>query len=374
MQFRLKNAINIRSLSIVVGVCFAVEVVTMFLMEDLHRTAPVQTAILNAFISAVAVAFSLAYWVLPQIIHFHKRTLDQARMMETLINAMPAPIFYKDEHGVYTGCNQRFADYIGRPADEIIDQTVYGIAPAELADVYYNADMELIKEGGTQVYETTVSHADGSNHDVMFHKAVFNKSDGSIGGIVGVILDISDRKELERKLQALATLDDLTQIPNRRELDHRLEQALLRSERSGDKVGLLFIDLDGFKEVNDQFGHKAGDVVLKSAADRITKLLRKSDVAGRMGGDEFAVVLEGNVSQEAVVVVADKLLKTLSEAFPLDTDNEALISASIGIAFAPDDGISLKELLSQADEAMYAAKNIGKNTYTFAQEPKTIPN
>lgn len=363
------QAMSTRSFVLIVGVCFGVEVLIMLLLGDLDLKHPYLVAIIDAAALSITLSACLIYWVLPDLARSQRKTKDQAQLLNTLINAIPAPIFYKDENGVYTGCNHQFQTYLGRTPERILGQTVYGVAPAELAEVYHKADMDLMQKGGAQVYEARVSHADGSEHDVMFHKAVYDKADGSIGGIIGVMLDITERKALEHKLLSLASLDDLTGIPNRRELDNRLEQALNRAERNQAMLALLFIDMDGFKSVNDALGHEAGDQVLKLIANRIKKVLRKSDVAGRMGGDEFAVVLEGNVTCEATAVVAQKLLTSLSAPYTLSEGQVAHVSASIGIACSPNDGNDLKGLLSQADTAMYEAKKLGKNRYVTASPP-----
>lgn len=362
------QTISLRSFVLVIGVCFVVEVLVILVLGDLNQKYPYLVAIIDAAILSITLSACLVYWVLPDLVRSHRKTQDQAQLMNTLINAIPAPIFYKDKNGVYAGCNHQFESYLGRPTEKIVGQSVYDIAPPELADVYHQADMDLLHQGGLQVYETKVSHADGSEHDVMFHKAVYEKSDGSVGGIVGVMLDITERKAMEHKLQALASLDALTGISNRRELDNRLERALSRTERNQAMLALLFIDMDGFKSVNDILGHEAGDQVLKLVAQRIIKVLRKSDAAGRMGGDEFAVVLEGNISPETTILVAKKILVSLCAPYTLADGEVADISASIGIACSPSDGTDLKTLFAQADRAMYEAKKRGKNRYVMADE------
>ena len=345
---------------------FVVEILTMFIVRDLDFLPPIAVALLDASILSVTLLVGLYFWIFPRIGRAQQKAQDQTRLLESLINAIPAPIFYKNEDGVYTGCNEHFVQYLGRSRDEIVGQTVYGVAPSKLAEVYHKADLDLIRQGGSQVYETSVAHGDGTVHDVMFHKAVFRKANNDPGGIIGVMLDITERKRLEEKLLSLASLDDLTNLANRRELDNNLTQALARSERSHTQLALLFIDMDGFKNVNDKYGHEAGDEVLKLIASRIVTLLRKSDIAGRMGGDEFAVVLEGKVSTESTALVAQKLLETLSAPYTLSCGDVSDLSASIGIAFAPDDGDDLKHLLSKADAAMYEAKELGKNRYVMA--------
>lgn len=178
--------------------------------------------------------------------------------------------------------------------------------------------------------------------------------------------DITERKALEKKLESMARIDYLTGLLNRREFENQLKKALERISRSDTALALLFIDLDGFKKVNDKMGHEAGDEVLKLTASRIEKLVRKTDIAGRLGGDEFTVILEGKVTQESVSIVAEKLLSALESPYQVSNDQTASISASIGIAFAPDDCEDIDLLLSEADKAMYQAKELGKNQYCVA--------
>jgi hypothetical protein len=126
---------------------------------------------------------------------------NQLYFISRLLETIPSPVFYKDEHGCYQGCNSAFEQYLGIPREQIIGRTVYDIAPKELADAYYAADQSLFQSRITQVYENEVTYADGSRHNVIFTKAAFNKADGSLGGLVGLILDISDRKRIEIALR-----------------------------------------------------------------------------------------------------------------------------------------------------------------------------
>ena len=130
----------------------------------------------------------------------YQELVMQSALLQTILDTIPAPIFYKDAQGVYLGCNKAFESYIGLPKEKIIGATVYDIAPKHLADVYHRADLELIGQGGTQAYETSVRYADSSLHDVFFHKAVFYNQDGSTGGQVGAMLDITEHKRAEAEL------------------------------------------------------------------------------------------------------------------------------------------------------------------------------
>lgn len=358
--------ITVRLFTLVIAVIFGVEILVMWLMDDMIQNFPIASSLLDATIISATLLICLDLWIFPHIAKAQNEAKDQSQLQETLINAIPAPVFYKDENGVYVGCNKQFEAYLGSPREQIVGKSVYDVAPKDLADIYHKADMDLLHEGGTQIYETSVAHADGTKHDVMFHKAVYNKSSGAVGGIIGVMVDITQRKVLERKLEDLASHDTLTGLSNRRDFDARLEQALARSQRTNTPLALLFLDLDGFKDVNDKLGHQAGDQVLKIVAERITKIMRKSDTAGRMGGDEFAVILEGSVTRDTAALVAQKILAELSSPYTLEESSISYLSASLGIAFAPDHGVDLDALFANADKAMYTAKDQGKNRFAIA--------
>jgi two-component system, NtrC family, sensor kinase len=137
---------------------------------------------------------------------------DQLFFLQTLMDAIPAPIFYKDHEGIYRGGNLAFEAYSGVPKDQIVGKTVFDIAPPELAKVYHQADMKLIQEANRQVYETSVKFADGSLHDVVFHKDVYQDAEGRVAGIVGVILDITERKQLEKKLSQAQKLESIGRL------------------------------------------------------------------------------------------------------------------------------------------------------------------
>lgn len=364
---RIGRRFLFQPLVFVATACFAVEFAVMLLLGELLKDHPNVAATIDAVAITVTVMVCLYLWILPQISKSEQEAAEQAQFLEILLEAIPAPIFCKDAQGIYSKCNSSFEKYLGLSQDKIVGRAVYDVAPHELARVYHKADLDLMQEGGTQVYETSVLHADGTTHDVMFHKAVYSDSSGKLGGLIGVMLDISERKNLERKLKTLASLDALTGLPNRREFETQFSLAIARAERASSQLALFFIDLDWFKEVNDKFGHSAGDCVLKNVAERIQRLLRKSDMAARYGGDEFAVILEGDVTRENTVLVAEKLLATLAEPYLFPDGSEATISASIGIVFAPDDGDNLEALFTLADTAMYNAKGRGRNEYVVAQ-------
>jgi diguanylate cyclase (GGDEF)-like protein/PAS domain S-box-containing protein len=176
--------------------------------------------------------------------------------------------------------------------------------------------------------------------------------------IHGVTRDISERKEVEAKIAHMAQHDPLTGLPNRALFSDRLERALAASRRSGIRTALMFLDLDKFKPVNDTYGHAIGDVLLQQAAERMKSALRESDTVGRIGGDEFVVLLPAVERVEDALHVAEKLLAVLREPFSIER-RSVEISCSIGIAIHPEDGHDEIELSKNADTAMYWAKRDG---------------
>ncbi|MBA3463275.1 MAG: GGDEF domain-containing protein, partial [Deltaproteobacteria bacterium] len=178
----------------------------------------------------------------------------------------------------------------------------------------------------------------------------------------------AERQRADDLMRTLAHHDSLTGLPNRLLLADRIERAMARADRQGDTVAVLFLDLDGFKRVNDTLGHEAGDQVLKQAAFRILSSVRAVDTAARRGGDEFTVVLEKVRSAEDVRVVTARLLEELSQPYAV-TGVEAQLSASIGVSLYPADARAANDLFKLADEAMYCAKRSGKNQVAFHAEP-----
>ena len=166
------------------------------------------------------------------------------------------------------------------------------------------------------------------------------------------------------QLRNIALYDNLTGLPNRLLLEDRMERSILRGDRSGKLGALMFVDLDRFKSVNDTFGHRIGDELLKTVAQRLTNCIRKEDTVARVGGDEFVVVLNELAKREDAALIGGKMLQELSRPFSVER-HELEISCSIGISLFPDDGKTLLELMNNADVAMYHAKKAGRNGYLF---------
>ena len=193
-------------------------------------------------------------------------------------------------------------------------------------------------------------------------------SEGIVSHFAGIFFDITDKKIKEEKIQRLAYYDSLTDIPNRSLFNDRLYKAIQHAQRHDSSVAVLFVDLDSFKEINDTLGHAVGDRLLQGVAKRLQYCVREEDTVGRMGGDEFAIVLvdlsELEDARKTIVTMATRMLSQFATPFLIE-GKEVSMSASIGVAIYPEDGEWGDILLQNADIAMYAAKNSGKNSYQF---------
>jgi diguanylate cyclase (GGDEF)-like protein/PAS domain S-box-containing protein len=240
-----------------------------------------------------------------------------------------------------------------------------------LANLYVDPagrDMLLtaLRENGGAVHgwEALLRRKDGSTVWVSTNAQYYHDEQGNVAGVEGTTRDISERKKFEDEIKALANYDSLTGLPNRRLFYDRLQQVITQAHRSKRSAALMFIDLDGFKDVNDNFGHEMGDLLLISAARRLSGCVRESDTVARIGGDEFVVIVPEIQDHEGVASLSEKILRCLSDAFLL-TEESVSISASIGVAYYPADGATANELVKHADLAMYLAKDGGRNACRY---------
>ncbi|MEJ2691660.1 MAG: EAL domain-containing protein [Candidatus Thiodiazotropha sp.] len=176
--------------------------------------------------------------------------------------------------------------------------------------------------------------------------------------------EIKERKRTESQLEFLANHDPLTNLPNRRLIYDRVQHSIQRAQRGGNRVAVLFLDLDQFKNVNDTLSHQVGDRLLQQVAKRLTKQVREEDTLGRLGGDEYVLLMEGKLNLHDLSVVADKLLSAFRDPFTVDS-HELHPTASLGISLFPEDAADADQLLRYADAAMYQAKQLGRNCFHF---------
>lgn len=182
--------------------------------------------------------------------------------------------------------------------------------------------------------------------------------------VAGINQDISRRKHLENSLRDEARVDPLTGLGNRRMLDLRFDESRIRSIQEHREMALLFLDIDGFKSINDEYGHDCGDDCLRAIASRIMDCVREHDCVARVGGDEFVVLLPESVNRDLIERICTRILDAIAHPFPAVADRHQP-GVSIGISIFPDDGTAIDELLQKADRSMYQVKQQGKNSYQW---------
>ncbi len=263
--------------------------------------------------------------------------------------------------------SRRFKEMFGYSDAEFpdrIESWASRIHPDDLAAALAELDKSIQAKGTIALEYRFLCH-DGSWRWVRSRGvAVGHDNNNKPTRMTGTITDISEKRESEERIWYQANFDALTGLPNRRLFRDRLDQEVKKARRSGHSVCLMFLDLDRFKEVNDLLGHDAGDQLLVEAAQRLTKCVRSSDTVARLGGDEFTVILAALSDLSHVEDVAQKILEYLAAPFFLNQHN-VYVSGSIGITIYEADAATPEQLISNADQAMYAAKNAGRNQFRY---------
>jgi diguanylate cyclase (GGDEF)-like protein/PAS domain S-box-containing protein len=278
-------------------------------------------------------------------------------------------MFQFSSDGELLSANPSLAKMLGYDSLEGVFSTVKDVArdawayPDECARFMQEIDEHVTVQG----FECQFKRKGGSNVWVLLNGRRVCGDDGQLLCYEGFATDITERKVAEERVQFLAYYDALTGLPNRALLQDRLAKALASALRRKDKVALLFLDLDRFKDINDSFGHSVGDLLLQNIAERFKSGVRKQDTVGRLGGDEFLIVLT-NVKEIAYAsVAAERFMHAMSAEFVIQ-GHSLSISCSIGISMFPEDGMDSESLLRNADAAMYSAKESGRNNFRFFTE------
>jgi PAS domain S-box/diguanylate cyclase (GGDEF) domain len=295
-----------------------------------------------------------------QSVAFHQQYALERDYLQGCIDNLPTPIFFKNDRGIYVGCNKAFEEYLGLPSEEIIGKTVWDISPPNWAKKYAEADEALMKRGGIQVYEAKVRYNDGTLRDVSFHKAVIVDSEGAVRGLAGAMLDITERKKLETDLQRAAECDPLTNLYNRRKFFECAREIATRAMKDRLPVTIAVIDIDYFKAVNDGYGHAVGDEVLCRVAEVIRQEMGEGTVVARAGGEEFYAILPGY--ETALASVHLERLRGKVADLAIDADGTPIgVTISIGLSAFDPNRETLSESLQRADWALYRAKDTGRN-------------
>lgn len=287
-----------------------------------------------------------------------------------------AKVFEAASEGILVvDCQQRILlanSALARTTGYRIDEIV-GREPDFLRATCHNADYQgeidqAVTEKGQWHGEYWLKRKNGVEVPHLLMMNIVRDEDGAHSHTIAVYIDISERKANEERVRHLAHHDMLTGLPNRLLFDERLRMSLQTADRRQERLAILFIDLDRFKNINDSLGHHVGDGLLKSVADRLQNAVRPNDTVCRQGGDEFVVILASlDSTQEAVHIIERRLIPLINQPHLIDSVN-LHISCSIGIAIYPDDGADIDTLMRNADAAMYAAKANGRNNFQFFTE------
>ena len=260
--------------------------------------------------------------------------------------------------------NKAFSEVTGYRPEEVIGKKPDILRSNRQDAGFYQRMWDSLQASGTWQGEIWNRNKQGEVYLEWLSIAAVLDDEGKLSHYVGVFSDITSEKENEERLHYLAHYDQLTNLPNRILFNDRLKQALALARRARSQVAVMFLDLDGFKAINDSLGHAAGDELLRQVAQRLVDCLRESDTVARFGGDEFTIVLPEIDSQESVGKIARKITEEI--AMPYDIEgNAASVTTSIGISLYPADGQQGHTLIQKADNAMYHAKRHGKNHHEF---------
>ena len=297
--------------------------------------------------------------------------VEQARADASLRQA--ATVFESTREGVVItdlqpriiGVNAAYTAITGYSESEVLGNNPRLLQSGREDQAFYQAMWNSIVESGYWQGEIWNRRKNGELFPQLLTVSTVYDGEGLPSNYVGVMTDLSQLKDTEARFEHLAHYDPLTGLPNRLLLQSRLKHALEMAERHKRQVAVLYIDLDRFKNVNDSLGHPAGDELLEALAKRMLGRLRDDDTLGRLGGDEFLLILEDVERPEDAAGMAKDLIQMLEHAFQLHDGHEVYVGASIGISLYPDDGATSTELIQHADVALYQAKEAGRNTFSF---------
>jgi diguanylate cyclase (GGDEF)-like protein/PAS domain S-box-containing protein len=282
--------------------------------------------------------------------------------LDTLLNSMSDAVLVTTPDGHIRSANAAARALLGASSEELADRELKSLVAEQHLAAFDNQTVS--SEPG----ETVIRTSRGQTIPVSLSMSPISSPDPAFQGQIYVLRDITERKRAERRIRYLARFDALTKMPNRMQFQHLLHQAITRMTRQSRGLALLYVDVDNFKEINDTFGHAAGDRVLETVSERLIRSLPKESVVGRLAGDEFAIFVEGPESShdrhEQAASLARQLLAEVARPLHVG-EHEIEVTVSIGIGQTPEDADNVIDLIRDADAAMYHAKRAGRNCHVF---------
>ncbi len=295
----------------------------------------------------------------------HKEAEIKLRQAASIFDNTVEGVMVTNSLGDILSVNPGFTNITGYSEDEVVGKNPRILSSGRQNKAFYQRMWKHVVDSGYWQGEIWNRRKNGEMYAEWLTLNTVLNDEGLVKNYIGVFSDITSLKKSQEDFEYKAHHDTLTQLPNRLLLKARMEHALVRSVRSEELIAILFIDLDGFKPVNDLHGHPKGDILLQMVAERLLKNVRGADTVSRWGGDEFVIMLE-DIKREGVAAIAQKLNQEISKPYDIDGCSIS-VSSSIGIAFSSDK-ITADQTINNADNALYQVKNSGRNNYKFYDE------
>jgi diguanylate cyclase (GGDEF)-like protein/PAS domain S-box-containing protein len=290
----------------------------------------------------------------------------------TILEEIEEGYYEVDLEGNFTFANDAACNQFGYRREELIGMNYRAYVPKEDVKSVYTTWNKVFRTGEpVKSFPFATIRKDGTHIYLETSISPMRNKQGKVVGFRSISRDITERKQFEQKLAEMATHDSLTGLPNRVLLSDRLLVGTALAKRNGHRLAVLMLDLDKFKDVNDDMGHSVGDELLKAVGQRLSSIMRKSDTVSRIGGDEFVLVLPQISQVGDVTKFAERILNAFQEPFVFGR-HRLQITTSIGIAVYPDDGIDIDHLLKYADTAMYMAKEQGRGIYRYYRQDEAF--
>jgi diguanylate cyclase (GGDEF)-like protein/PAS domain S-box-containing protein len=299
-----------------------------------------------------------------------KKDEERLKLAAAVLRSTGEGVVITDVHSDIVAVNRAFTEITGYEEAEVLGRNPSLLKSERQPPAFYEEMWRTLLERDAWQGEIWNRQKNGAIFPEWLAISAIRDGEGTVTHFVGVFSDISTLKHSQQRLEHLAHFDPLTDLPNRALFQDRLAHAIDRAQRYGHQIGVMILDLDGFKTVNDSLGHPVGDQLLVQVAGRLQQCIRVEDTVARLGGDEFAIILSSLHDGSDAVEVVRKILASIEQPFDLSGVG-AMISTSIGVASFPQDGASATELVRNADAAMYGAKEGGRNTYRFYQAAMT---
>lgn len=291
------------------------------------------------------------------------------QIFEGIVETIREPLLVLDRDLRVVIASRSFYEFFKVKPEETVGQFIYDLGDKQwdISKLRELLETILPQQTAFDNYEVEHDFVTIGRRTLLLNARQIEREVGKERIILLAIEDITERKKYEEKIQQMAFHDSLTGLPNRKLFSDRLGIVLAQAKRNKKKVGIVMLDLDNFKDVNDTLGHDVGDTLLKAVAERLSGTLRKSDTVARFGGDEFVLIFPDMEVIEEAIQVVQKIIDRFHKPFLIDT-HQLVVTTSIGIAVYPNDGMDEEILMKNADIAMYQAKQAGRARYQLYKE------